>query len=156
MTILCVLVLCTVNVTTFGSKMVLFHARNANIYKICELHSAIFSSFYNNLQENFAISLILRCSFQLWWWISFFLSGSKFRKKLESSIEFWNSIMIFLQCTQKKLWQMQIFSDKRNKIFDSCIYMKFNLIRQSAKSVRHEKRTYKPLQKILSADMTLT
>jgi hypothetical protein len=46
--------------TTFGSKMVLFPARNANIYKICELHRAIFSSFYNNSQPNFAILLIVK------------------------------------------------------------------------------------------------
>jgi hypothetical protein len=43
----------------FGSKMVIFAARNASIYKICELHRAIFSSFYNNSQPNFAILLIL-------------------------------------------------------------------------------------------------
>jgi hypothetical protein len=48
------------------TKMVIFPARNANIYKICELHRAIFSSFYNNSQPNFAILLILRCSFKLW------------------------------------------------------------------------------------------
>ena len=36
--------------TTFGSKMVIFPARNATyIYKICEIHRAIFSSFYNIL-----------------------------------------------------------------------------------------------------------
>jgi hypothetical protein len=34
-------------------------ALNANIYKICELHSSIFSSFYNNSRPNFAILLIL-------------------------------------------------------------------------------------------------
>ena len=39
-----------VKITTFGSKMVIFSARNANIYKIWELHRAIFSSFYNNSQ----------------------------------------------------------------------------------------------------------
>ena len=39
--------------------MVIFTARNANIYKICELHRAIFSSFYNISQPNFAILLIL-------------------------------------------------------------------------------------------------
>jgi hypothetical protein len=36
---------------------------NTNIYKICELQKAIFSSFYNISQPNFAILLILRCSF---------------------------------------------------------------------------------------------
>jgi hypothetical protein len=36
------------------------------ILKICELHRAIFSSFYNNSQPNFAILLILRRSFQLY------------------------------------------------------------------------------------------
>jgi hypothetical protein len=44
--------------------MVIFPARNANIYKICKLHRTIFSSFYNNSQTNVAILLILRCSFQ--------------------------------------------------------------------------------------------
>jgi hypothetical protein len=38
---------------------------NANIYKICEFHRSIFSSFYNNSQPNFEILLIWRCSFQL-------------------------------------------------------------------------------------------
>jgi hypothetical protein len=50
----------------FRSKNGYFPARNANIYKICELHRAIFSSFYNISQPNFAILLILRNSFQLW------------------------------------------------------------------------------------------
>jgi hypothetical protein len=36
---------------------------NTNIYKICELQKATFSSFYNISQPNFAILLILRCSF---------------------------------------------------------------------------------------------
>ena len=43
--------------STFRSKMVIFPARNANIYKICELHRAIFSSFYKISQPN------LICSF---------------------------------------------------------------------------------------------
>jgi hypothetical protein len=30
-----------------AESMVIFTARNTNIYKICELHRAIFSSFYN-------------------------------------------------------------------------------------------------------------
>jgi hypothetical protein len=46
-----------------GSKMVIFHARNTNLYKICELHMAMFSSFYNISQPNFAILLILTCPF---------------------------------------------------------------------------------------------
>jgi hypothetical protein len=38
-----------------------FIARNTNIYKICELHRAIFSSFYNISQLNSdAVLLILR------------------------------------------------------------------------------------------------
>jgi hypothetical protein len=58
----------------FRLKMVIFYARNTNIYKICKLHRAIFSSFYNNSQPNFAILLVLR-------------SRSKFRLYLESSID---------------------------------------------------------------------
>jgi hypothetical protein len=50
-------------ITTFASKMVIFPARDTNIYKICELHRAIFSSFYNNSQPIFAILLILRMLF---------------------------------------------------------------------------------------------
>jgi hypothetical protein len=46
--------------------MVILSVCNANIYKICEFHRAIFSSFYNNSQPNLAILLIWRCSFQLW------------------------------------------------------------------------------------------
>ena len=46
--------------TTFGPKMVAISARNTKVYKICK---AIFSAFYNILQPNFAILLILVCSF---------------------------------------------------------------------------------------------
>jgi hypothetical protein len=45
--ILYMFVLRAVKIITFGSKMVIFPGRNANIYKICELQRAIFSSFYN-------------------------------------------------------------------------------------------------------------
>jgi hypothetical protein len=65
-------------ITILEPKAVIFTARNTNIYKICELHRAIFSSFYNNSQPNFAILLIL---------ISFFLPRSKFCLYLESPIE---------------------------------------------------------------------
>ena len=65
-------------ITILEPKAVIFTARNTNIYKICELHRAIFSSFYNNSQPNFAILLIL---------ISFFLPRSKFSLYLESPIE---------------------------------------------------------------------
>ena len=46
-------------VTIFGSKMVTISTRNINILKICKLRKAIFSVFYNILQPNFAILLIL-------------------------------------------------------------------------------------------------
>ena len=46
--------------------MDIFPVCNTNIYKICELRRAIFSTFYNISQPNFAVLLILRCSFQLW------------------------------------------------------------------------------------------
>jgi hypothetical protein len=49
--------------TIFQPKVVIFTARNTNIYKICELHRAIFSSFYNISQPNFAVLLIRRCFF---------------------------------------------------------------------------------------------
>jgi hypothetical protein len=64
--ILYIFVLRVVKIVTFCSKMVILSVCNANIYKICEFHRAIFSSFYNNSQPNFAILLIWRCSFQLW------------------------------------------------------------------------------------------
>ena len=47
----------------FSSKMVTFSARKTNIYKICKLRRAIFSVSYNILPPNFAVLLILRCSF---------------------------------------------------------------------------------------------
>ena len=47
----------------FSSKMVTFSARNTNIYKICKLRRPIFSVFYNISPPNFAVLLILRCSF---------------------------------------------------------------------------------------------
>jgi hypothetical protein len=79
----------------FRLKNCYFHARNANIYKICELHRAIFSSFYNNSQPNFTILLILLyvlSSYGMAMVISFFLSGSKFRLQLS-----WNHPLRKLQ-----------------------------------------------------------
>jgi hypothetical protein len=46
-------------VTIFEPKMVTISARNINILKICKLGKATFSVFYNILQPNFAILLIL-------------------------------------------------------------------------------------------------
>ena len=67
-----------VKITTFDSKMVIFPVRNVNNTKFDrELHRAIFSAFYKNSQLNFANLLLLRCSFEMWCWSSFFLSGSK-------------------------------------------------------------------------------
>jgi hypothetical protein len=43
--------------------MVAISARNTKVYKICKLCNAIFSAFYNISQPNFAILLILVCSF---------------------------------------------------------------------------------------------
>jgi hypothetical protein len=50
--------------TTFGPKIrsQFPHAIQKNT-KICKLCKAIFSAFYNISQSNFAISLILVCSF---------------------------------------------------------------------------------------------
>jgi hypothetical protein len=50
--------------TTFGPKMVTISARNTKVYKIYELCKAIFSASYNISQPNFAILLILLCSFR--------------------------------------------------------------------------------------------
>ena len=61
--ILCVFVLRAEVLTTFGSKVVVFSARNTKIYKICKLRTAIFSAFYNISRPNFVILLNLRCSF---------------------------------------------------------------------------------------------
>jgi hypothetical protein len=49
--------------TTFGPKMVAISAPNRKVYKICKFCKAIFSAFYNISQPNFAILLILVCSF---------------------------------------------------------------------------------------------
>jgi hypothetical protein len=55
------------NFVTFGPKMVAISARNtkvySKVYKICKLCKAIFFEFYNISQPNFAILLILVCSF---------------------------------------------------------------------------------------------
>ncbi len=56
--ILYVFVLCAEVLTTFGSKVVIFSARNTKIYKICKLRTAIFSAFYNISRPNFVILLI--------------------------------------------------------------------------------------------------
>ena len=45
-------------------------------YKICKLRRAIFFVFYNILPQNFAILLILRCSFWLRGTILFIFPGS--------------------------------------------------------------------------------
>jgi hypothetical protein len=52
-----------------------------------KLRKAILSAFYNNLQRNFGILLILRCSFKLWWNFCPDLSRSKFHLKGERSIK---------------------------------------------------------------------
>ncbi len=49
--------------TTFGSKVVQISVRNTKVYKIREICWAISSAFYNISRPNFAILLILRCSF---------------------------------------------------------------------------------------------
>ena len=46
-------------------KLVTFSVRDTNIYKFDKLREAIFSVFHNICQPNFAILLILRCSFKL-------------------------------------------------------------------------------------------
>ena len=57
--ILYVFVLCADVLTTFGSKVVIFSARNTKIYKICKLRTAIFSAFYNISRPNVVILLML-------------------------------------------------------------------------------------------------
>ena len=49
--------------TTFEPKVVQISAYNTKVYKICEICWAISSSFYNISRPNFAILLILSCSF---------------------------------------------------------------------------------------------
>jgi hypothetical protein len=49
--------------TAFEPKVVQTSARNTKIYQIFEICRAIFSAFYNISGPNFAILLILRCSF---------------------------------------------------------------------------------------------
>jgi hypothetical protein len=50
--------------TIFGPNVVANSARNTKVYKICKLCKAIFSAFYNISQPNFAILLVLVCSFR--------------------------------------------------------------------------------------------
>ena len=57
--ILYIFALRTGKITIFERKVVIFTARQTNIYKICQLQRAIFSSFYNISQPNFAILLIV-------------------------------------------------------------------------------------------------
>jgi hypothetical protein len=49
--------------TIFGPDVIAISAHNTNVYKIWKLCNAIFSSFYNISRPNFAILLILVCSF---------------------------------------------------------------------------------------------
>jgi hypothetical protein len=48
-------------VTIFGPNVVAISTRNTKVYEICK---AIFSALYNISQPNFAIILILVCSFR--------------------------------------------------------------------------------------------
>jgi hypothetical protein len=50
-------------ITIFKPKVVIFTARNTNIFNIFKLHRAIFSSFSTVQQPIFAVLLILRRSF---------------------------------------------------------------------------------------------
>ena len=52
-------------VTIFVAKTVNSFARSTNIYKLCKLHIAIFSVFYNISQPNFAVLPILRSPLKL-------------------------------------------------------------------------------------------
>ncbi len=47
----------------FEPKVVQISAYNTKVYKFCEICWAIFSSFYNISRPNFAVLLILSCSF---------------------------------------------------------------------------------------------
>ncbi len=49
--------------TIFGSKVVQISVRNTKLYKIREICRAISSAFYSISRPNFAILLILSCSF---------------------------------------------------------------------------------------------
>jgi hypothetical protein len=53
----------------------------------CKFRKAILSAFYNILQRNFGILLILWCSFKLWWNFCLDLLSSKFWLIGEWSIE---------------------------------------------------------------------
>jgi hypothetical protein len=55
-----------------------FPPRNAKWLKNGKLRKAILSAFYNISQRNFGISLILWCSFKLWWIFCLDLFRSKF------------------------------------------------------------------------------
>jgi hypothetical protein len=68
----------------------------------CKLRKAILSAFYNILQRNFGILLILWCSFKLWWNFCLDLS-SKFGLIGEWSIEAaaLSSVYIIVFCVRK-------------------------------------------------------
>jgi hypothetical protein len=62
----------------FFWKRYQFPVRNTKWLKNGKLRKAILSAFYNILQRNFGILLILWCSFKLWWHFCLDLSTSKF------------------------------------------------------------------------------
>jgi hypothetical protein len=62
----------------FSEKRYQFPARNKKWLKNGILRRAILSAFYNILQRDFGILLILWCSFKLWWNFCLDLSRSKF------------------------------------------------------------------------------
>ena len=58
---------------------------NTSMYKICELQWAVFFTFSNISQPNFALLLILKCSFSLWYWFPFSSLQFKINPQLKSS-----------------------------------------------------------------------
>ena len=58
-----------------------------NVYKICQICKAIFSTVYDISQPNFAILVNLGCSFKLCWYFCLFRFFSKFCLKGERSIQ---------------------------------------------------------------------
>ena len=85
--ILHIFVLRAVKVTIFVPRVAIFTAPETNVYKICELRTATFSTFSNISRPNLAVLLIQRCSFQLRVVLDFVLfAGTKSSLQLEQSI----------------------------------------------------------------------
>jgi hypothetical protein len=113
---------------SISEKRYQFPMHNTKWLKNCKLRRAILSTFYNILQRNFGILLILWCSFALWWNFCLDLSRSKFCslgnrsivKEITCSGHFnsiWLKTQFFLACSPSGNMAKNTVSTKNTSLF---------------------------------------